>query len=685
MKPRPSSGHRPGRDVSWLAVAAGAVCVVLALATLVLQALPIEGPAFASGGALRGVLAGVAFGVLGAVVAVHRPGTAVGWLMIAVGASNAAASASGSLSHRLLVERPGDDLGAALHWVSTFIWVPGYTLVPSLLLLFLPSGSLQSPRWRWVARLSVATTFAATTAWAVTPYDQRDIVPPSYYGPIQNPVGVDGAWGAVTALLPLVVLGAVLGVVSLGLRLRSATGPEREQVRLVLAGALAMVVLLASAWVVPAAAEALVAAAMVPLPAAIVYAMVRRRLWDLDVVVHRTLLYAALTVLTLLMYGVLVALLGGTARRFTREADLVVFVLAAVAVQPLRDRVQRAVNRLLYGQADEPYAAVSRLGERLQTAMSPTAVLPTVVEVVARTLLLPYAELRVPGYPVEAFGERPVGAEVQSVPLVYSGRSVGELVVAVPPGGLGRRGHRLLEELARHTAVAAHATRLQGELHRSREHIVTSREEERRRLRHDLHDDLGPGLAATAMQLDTAADLVGTDPDRAARVLRGAADYLRSSVRDVRRIVDDLRPAALDDLGLETAVQELAERLRTGGVEVTVSNDGRLAGLSAAAEVAAYRITAEALANVAKHSGARHVDVRLGHDDGAVTVRVSDDGVGLPVQTSAGVGMTSMHQRATELGGTCTVTGGSAGTTVLATLPAPEAPVGADVREQVRA
>jgi hypothetical protein len=106
--------------------------------------------------------------------------------------------------------------------------------------------------------------------------------------------------------------------------------------------------------------------------------------------------------------------------------------------------------------------------------MSPTAVMPTVVEVVARTLLLPYAELRVPGYPVEAFGERPVGAEVQSVPLVYSGRSVGELVVAVPPGGLGRRGHRLLEELARHTAVAAHATRLQGELHRSREHIVTS-------------------------------------------------------------------------------------------------------------------------------------------------------------------------------------------------------------------
>jgi signal transduction histidine kinase len=256
------------------------------------------------------------------------------------------------------------------------------------------------------------------------------------------------------------------------------------------------------------------------------------------------------------------------------------------------------------------------------------------------------------------------------VPLVYSGRSVGELVVAVPPGGLGERGHRLLEELARHTAVAAHATRLQAELHRSREQIVTSREEERRRLRHDLHDDLGPGLAATAMQLDVAADLVHTDPDRAAAVLEAAAGYLRDSVADVRRIVDDLRPAALDDLGLLPAVQELAERLRTAGVAVTVTEEGRVTGLSAAAEVAAYRITAEALANVAKHSGARHVDVCLGHEGGVVTVRVADDGVGLPRQAAAGVGITSMHQRATELGGTCTVTGGSGGTTVVATLPA---------------
>jgi signal transduction histidine kinase len=267
------------------------------------------------------------------------------------------------------------------------------------------------------------------------------------------------------------------------------------------------------------------------------------------------------------------------------------------------------------------------------------------------------------------FGQHRADDELVEVPLTYSGRSVGQLLVAVPPGGLGRRGQQLLEEMARHTAVATHAARLQAELQRSREQIVTSREEERRRLRHDLHDDLGPGLAATAMQLEAVADLVEVQPARAVALLHGASAYLRNSVADVRRIVDDLQPAALADLGLVQALDELAERLRSAGVAVGVSVQGRLDGLSAAVEVAAYRITAEALANVAKHSGARNVEVRLSLEEGALVVRVADDGVGLPAQASAGVGLRSMHQRATELGGSCSVAGDTGGTTVLATLP----------------
>ncbi len=665
-----------GRGLRRVAIGAGCVCVVLALATLLLFAVPWLGPAYSTASALRGVLAGVAYGALGAVVAAHLPRTPVGWLMLVIGGSNAISSFSGSLAHRLLVSNPGDQTGGLLHWLAAFAWVPGYTLIASVLLLYLPNGSLPSPRWRWPARLALAATVLATLAWAVTPYDQRDIPPPGYYGAISNPAGIDGAWAAVNVSLVLVALGTVLGIASLVLRLRgSSARGRRDQLALCLAGALATVALLVAGWLLPVAASALVALAMVPLPAAIAYAMVRRRLWDLDVVVNRSLVYGTLTLLTLALYGGLVGLLSEVTHRVTRGSDLLVFVLAAVVVQPLKDRVQGGVNRLMYGQADEPYAAVSRLAERLETASSPRGVLPSVVEVVARTLLLPYAELRVPDHAAVAFGQRKPDAEVVEVPLVYSGRSVGQLVVVVPPGGLGRRGQRLLEELARHTAVAAHATRLQAELHRSREQIVTSREEERRRLRHDLHDDLGPGLAATAMQLEAVADLVHVQPDRAVALLQGAAAYLRNSVADVRRIVDDLRPAALADLGLLPAVEELGERLRNAGVAVTVTAE-RLDALSAAVEVAAYRITAEALANVAKHSRARTVQVRLGLEDGAVVVLIADDGVGLPPLISAGVGMSSMHQRATELGGSCSVTGGDGGTTVLARLPV-DAPVGA--------
>jgi signal transduction histidine kinase len=247
---------------------------------------------------------------------------------------------------------------------------------------------------------------------------------------------------------------------------------------------------------------------------------------------------------------------------------------------------------------------------------------------------------------------------------------VGELVVAVPPGGLGARGELLLTDLARHAAVVAHAVALQDAVQRSREEVVVAREEERRRIRNDLHDDLGPRLAATALQLENAVELVREDPGRAVQVLERATGYLRGGVTDVRRIVDDLRPAALDELGLVQAVREHAARLGEHGIAASVDADGDLTALPAAAEVAAYRIAAEAMTNVARHAGARHLSVRLTRTDDGVTIGVTDDGRGLPDDLVPGVGLGSMHQRAAELGGTCVVRGtAGTGTTVEATIP----------------
>ena len=167
-------------------------------------------------------------------------------------------------------------------------------------------------------------------------------------------------------------------------------------------------------------------------------------------------------------------------------------------------------------------------------------------------------------------------------------------------------------------------------MQRSREQVVVAREEERRRIRNDLHDDLGPRLAATALQLENAAELVRDDPGRAVQVLERATGYLRGGVADVRRIVDDLRPAALDELGLVQAVREQAARLGEHGLAASVEADGDLTALPAAAEVAAYRIAAEAMTNVARHAGARHLRVRLARTPTASRSRCRTTGAACP-------------------------------------------------------
>ncbi len=613
-----------------------------------------------------GVAGATGFGGLGALVAVQRPRLAAGWLMLLVGLCSGAVSLTTVYAAATLPGDPASTAGALSFWISSWLWVPAYVPVPSLLLQVLPDGRLPGPRWRAAAGVAVAACVLGPLGWAITPYAEQDQPVPEAFGALENPVGVPGAWALVTVALLLFVTGTVLGVASLVVRLRRSAGREREQVLWVLAGALGTVLLVALAWAVPAAQTLLVAAAQLPLPAAIAWALVRTRLWDVDRVLGRTLVYLSLSLLTLALYGVLLVVAGRLLGSLTGRSDLLVFALAAVLVQPARDRLQRAVNRLLYGEPVEPEVAVSGLGRRVDSATSPSEVLPGVVEVLARTLRLEHVALRLPARAPVTHGDP--GGRVQILPLVHQGRPVGELDLVLPAGGLGPRLESLLGELVRQTAQAAHAVLLGEELQRSRESIVTSREEERRRLRHDLHDDLGPGLAATAMQLEAAAELVPRDPDRAATMLDRAAAYLRGSVAEVRRIVDDLQPAALSDLGLAGAVRAHAARLADGGIDVTVGTDGDLDDLPAAAEVAAFRIVGEALTNVARHAQASRVHVTIAHRDGALHLCVGDDGVGVRPGTRTGVGLGSMHQRAAELGGSCTVTSGP-GTTVRAVLP----------------
>jgi signal transduction histidine kinase len=235
---------------------------------------------------------------------------------------------------------------------------------------------------------------------------------------------------------------------------------------------------------------------------------------------------------------------------------------------------------------------------------------------------------------------------------------------------LSGRDERLLADVVRQAAAAARTSYLARELQHSREQLVSAREEERRRLRRDLHDGLGPSLGAVGLRIDAARNLAAHSPEQADRVLRQARDDVGAALADVRRLVHDLRPPALDDLGLLGAVQQQAERLRGPGVTAVVDARGGLDGLPAAVEVAAYRISSEALTNVAKHAAATTCVVRLEVDGDSLLVEVTDDGTGIPPGQPSGVGLVSLRERAAELGGTCEIgCPDERGTVVRARLP----------------
>jgi signal transduction histidine kinase len=376
--------------------------------------------------------------------------------------------------------------------------------------------------------------------------------------------------------------------------------------------------------------------------------------------------------------------------------SLVATGVVAALFQPLRARLQRAVDRLMFGDRDDPYAALSQLGQRLESTLAPDAVLPTIVEAVREALRLPYVAIALQqgeatlvaaesGDASWESGVRLAAAfqpapSISQLPLTYQGEVVGRLLLAPRLGerGFSAADMRLLGDLARQAGVAVHATqlhthalRLAAALQQSRERLVSAREEERRRLRRDLHDGLGPTLAGLTLKIDTAHDELYEDVDAAAALLRDLKGNLREAIADIRRLVHNLRPPALDELGLVAALQTQIAHYQGPALRITLDAPEALPPLPAAVEVAAYWIVTEALTNVARHAQARHCRIQLALD-GALTIEVLDDGRGLPDERRWGVGSSSMRERAEELGGACIVEpAADGGTRVRARLPLP--------------
>ena len=421
----------------------------------------------------------------------------------------------------------------------------------------------------------------------------------------------------------------------------------------------------------------LIVVGAVGIPITMCIAILKYRLYGIDTLINRTLVYGALSASVI---GIYMLVVGGLGALLQVSGNLAISLLAtglvAALFQPLRSRLQRSVNKLMYGERDEPYKVLSRLGRRLESALAPEAAITSIVETVAEALKLPYAAILLKQddrFVTAAEYGTPAG-ETLTLPLSHQKESVGQLVVAPRASGeaFTPSDRRLLEDLARQVGVAVRAVRLTIDLQRSREQLVTAREEERRRLRRDLHDGLGPQLASLTMKSEATRDLISIDPARAHEMLKGITEQAQASVADVRRLVYALRPPALDALGLMGALRSQAAHQDYNGLGISIYGPEELPALPAAVEVAAYRIALEALTNVVRHAEARNDTVRLGMHEklSALRLEIEDDGRGIEENSRAGVGLTSMRERAEELGGSCTVEPiPSGGTRVRVLLP----------------
>jgi two-component system NarL family sensor kinase len=626
-----------------------------------------------AGSQLVGVGAAVPVLLLGALMLARVPRHPIGWILClaSLGLMLAFAGAEyATYSHYVDALPAGRWAGWIAGWASAPI-----VLIPAVGLLLFPMGQPPSSRWRPWLWCGLSACVLVALEGALGPSQELTFQANPLYGDdtaraVGEPFGI--GW-------LLVFPPTIAGIVALARRRRSADGETREQLRLLFRAALLVVLgfvaCLIGSFAAPTAFDIGAYVAIVSLAvlaATMAMAILRHRLYGLDVFVNRALVFSALTVV---LGGVYVAAVLGIGRLLGQDVQFGIALLAtglvAVAFQPLRDRVQRGVSRLLHGQRDEPYAAISTLGRRLGEAMAPTQVLPVMVETIADALRLPYVAVELvdaPGAPAAVHGTPAAGVALR-LPLVHAGEHVGTLLIGARAHGetLGDADRQLLEDFARRASAAASAVALSVEVQRSRERLVTAREEERRRLRGDLHDGLGPTLAGAVLTIDAARRVLATDPEAADALLDRAAGSVEGTVADVRRLVYGLRPPALDQLGLVGALRQHATTLTLGDAQLSceIHAPDRLPPLPAAVEAAAFRIAQEALTNVARHAEAHHAVVAIAIADNALRLEIADDGHGLPANRHAGVGLTSMRERATELGGSFQLAAAAAGGTLV--------------------
>jgi signal transduction histidine kinase len=689
------------RGTRRLAVAVVVFTAALTLGNIILPALGHEALNNPDADLFFGIIStigSVLYVGIGLLIAV-RGRNVIGWYLVVVGLSYGLLAFGTAYAAAGLVTFPGS-LPAAVE-VSTFLgnlWIVALVSLTLVLLLF-PNGRPPSPRWRPVLWMTIGGAAASFVLFLVKPGPIEPVVGTT----VPNPFAIESlSWFTGPALVAaawVTVIGVAGCFAGLIVRFRHGNAELRQQIKwlgLVAAvGAACLLTSLASLVACHCDESALGVVMFIVLfivilagvPAAIAVALFKYRLYDLDIVVSKALVYGILAALFTLVYVALVIGVGTVVGdRGNSFLTILTAVAIAVAFQPVRERVRHLANRIVYGKRATPYEVLSEFSDKVATAFAAEDVLPRMAQILAsgtgassaRVWLRFGEELRpaatwpengsAPGMGVEGgrlggFGEGEEGVEVR-----HLGELLGALSVTMPPSDpMNPSKERLVRDLAAQAGLVLRNVRLIEELRASRRRIVTAQDERAKRLERNLHDGAQQQLVALGVQLRLGRRLAERDaPEMAATfdALQVAATDALENLRDLAR---GIYPPLLADQGLLVALDGQA---RKAALPVEVEGEG-IGRYSQEVEAAVYFCCLEALQNVAKYANASSARLRLADRDGTVTFEVTDDGTGFdPEHTPLGTGLQGMKDRLEALGGSLTVDSSTgAGSTVGGSIP----------------
>jgi signal transduction histidine kinase len=618
------------------------------------------------------------FAVVGGLIASRRPSHTIGWLMLFIASTQAIVEFAGAYAHHAIVTHPGSlPAGDVFAWLNDWMWMPGFGVDLTFMFLLFPTGRLPSRRWWPLAIVSGLTLTVMVVASASFTWPDRGLHLLNRNGP---PSGTTEALIELTSLSILFVC-SILSFASLALRYRAAGADERRQLKWITYAAIMFIVAqpFGFDFIFPGPFAATFAAvAVLAMPVAIGAAILKYRLYDIDMVISRTLVYGALAAFITAVYvGIVVGVgtLVGSGGKPNLVLSIVATAVVAVGFQPVRERLQKVANRLVYGKRATPYEVLSQFSERVAESYAAGDVLPRMARVLAEgtgavrsdVWLRSGGLLRLAAsWPEDSDTTEParivdgalpdIPGAARVVEVRHQGELLGALTVTKRQGeSLTPVEEKLLDDLAsqaglvlKNVGLTAELLQRLEDLRASRQRLVAAQDEERRRLERNLHDGAQQNLVALKVKLGLAEMLAEKDPARAKALvgeLKSDADEALETLRDLAR---GIYPPLLADRGLVAALESQA-RKATLPVEVETDGIGRYPQET---EAAVYFCCLEALQNVQKYGQATAAVVRISARDGELRFEVEDDGKGFdPVTTRRGSGLTNMADRLEALGG----------------------------------